>query len=187
MEALVPAFVAALLTQLGERPAMLAAILADRYGRPFLVTLGAVAAHAAGNLVAVLGAMAVAPLLNPDARMLMLAVALVVGGLGGIWPAKPPARMEKWRAGSLLTAFLGVLALAAGDRTQFLTFAIAVRGEPWFALAGAVAGTFAVTFVAAYLGELGWGRIPLRILRAVMALAMLVAGVVTGAGAFHLL
>ncbi|MEI9853115.1 MAG: TMEM165/GDT1 family protein [Sphingomonas sp.] len=187
MEALVPAFIAALVTQLGERPAMLTAILADRYGRPLLVTLGAALAHALGNLVAAGGGAMVAPLLNPNAQALMLAVALVVGGFGGIWPVKPPKRLDDWRMGSLLAAFLGTIALTVGDRTQFLTFAIAVRGEPWFALAGAVAGTLAVSFVAAVLGELSWGRIPLKAFRVVTALAMLVAGVVIGAGALRLL
>lgn len=185
MEALVPAFIAALLTQLGERPAMLVAILADRYGRPMIVLLGAMAAHALGTAVAAFGAMMVAPLLNPRGQALMLAIGLVVAGLGGLWPMRAPKRLDEWRAGSLLTAFFGVLALSWGDRTQFMAFAIGVRGEPWFAFAGAIAGTLAVTFTAALLGELAWGRIPIRWFRGLMALAMLVAGVVIGAQALQ--
>ena len=52
MEALVPAFLLAAITQLCDKPAMLTAILADRYGRPLTVALAAGFAHAAGNFAA---------------------------------------------------------------------------------------------------------------------------------------
>ena len=186
MEALVPAFIAALLTQIGDRPALLTAILADRYGRPLAVALAAGLAHAAGNALAAFAASWIAPMLNPNAQGLMLAIALFFAALGALWPMKKTDRLEHWRLGSLLTPLLAIFILALGDRTQFFTFAIATRGQPWFAAIGATAGAFAVTFVAAVLGELAWNRLPLRSFRIVTGVAFLVAAAAVALSSFGL-
>jgi len=187
MEALVPAFIAALLTQLGDKPAMLTAMLADRYGRPLFVALMAGLAHGAGNVAAALLGSTMAPMLTPNAQALLLAFPLFFGALGSFWPVKAPDRLEGWRLGSLLTPFLGVFILAFGGGTQFFTVAIAARSQPWFAAAGATAGAFAVAFVAAVLGELAWARIPFRGFRVVAGLIMLAGAVVMALGALRLL
>jgi putative Ca2+/H+ antiporter (TMEM165/GDT1 family) len=187
LEAIVPAFLLALLTQAGDRPAMLSAILADRYGRPLTIALAAALAHGVGNAMAALGAMAMAPIMNPNAKALLLGVALIYGGLSGFLPVKLPSRLESWKLGSLLTGFLGVFTLALGGQTQFFTLALATRGEPWFAAAGATLGAFAVAFVAAVLGELGWKRINFRWVRVGAALMFLVAGAWLAADALRLL
>lgn len=187
MEALVPAFIAALLTQAGDRPAILTAILADRYGRPLTVALIAGLAHAALNLGAAYGGQLIAPSLTPNARALFLAVALVVGGFSALLPVKTPERLEGWGIGLLLTTFLGVFILAFGAQTQFFTLAFAVRSDPWFAAAGATAGSFAIAFVAAVLGELTWLRIKFRGFRILTGILFLIAGAVIGLGAVRLI
>lgn len=187
MEALVPAFIAALLTQAGDRPAILTAILADRYGRPLTVAFVAALAHGAINALAAIGGEQIAPLLTPNARALFLAVAFVVGGFSALLPVKTPDRLESWGIGVLATTFLGVFSLALSAQTPFFTLAFAVRSDPWFAAAGATAGAFAVAFVAAVLGELSWQRIPFRGFRILIGLLFLIAGAVIGLGAVRLL
>lgn len=187
MEAIVPAFLLAVLSQLGERPATLTAILADRFRRPVLVALAAGLAHAIGNGAAAAAGMAIAPAMSPNAQALFLAVALVFGGLGGLWPVKAPDRLERWRLGPFLTPLLGVLILAFGERTQFFTLALATRGQPWLAAVGATLGAFAVAFVAATLGERGWGAIRFGWLRIAASVLFLVAGAWIGLGAVRLL
>lgn len=187
MEAIVPAFLLAVLTQLGDRPALLTAILADRYGRPLLVALGSGLAHAAGNALAAAFGMAMTPILTPNAKALLLAVALILAGFGGLWRMKLPSRLERWRLGALLTPMLGIFVLALGDRTQFFTLALAARGEPWFAAAGAAIGAFAVAFIAAVLGELTWRGLPLVRLRIASALIFLIAGAWIGLAALRLI
>jgi len=187
MEAIVPAFLLAVLTQLGERPAVLTAILADRFRRPILVALAAGLAHAIGNGAAAAAGMVIAPMMTPNAQSMFLAVALVFGGVGGLWPVKAPDRLAKWRLGAFLTPLLGVLILAFGERTQFFTLALSVRGLPWLAAAGATIGAFGVAFVAAVLGEKQWGAIPFRWPRIGIALLFLIAGVWVGLGALRLL
>jgi putative Ca2+/H+ antiporter (TMEM165/GDT1 family) len=187
MEALVPAFLLAVLTQLGDRPALLTAILADRHGRPLTVALAAGLAHGGGNALAALAGKAVAPTLTPNMQALMLAIALLMAGLGGLWRARLPSRLEAWHLGSLFTPLLGVFILALGGNTQFFTFALATRGEPWFAAAGAALGAFGVCFVAAVLGELSWRNIPFGKLRLIVALLFLAAGAWIALGALRLL
>jgi len=187
MEAIVPAFLLAVLTQLGERPALLTAILSDRYGRPLTVALAAGLAHAGGNALAALAGLALAPILISNAQSLFLALALLMAGFSGLWRVKLPSRLESWHLGSLLTPLFGVFILALGGNTQFFTLALATRGEPWFAAAGAALGAFAVCFVAAVLGELGWRNIPFGKLRVVIGLLFLAAGAWIALGALRLL
>ncbi len=93
------ALVAAALAQVGDRTAWLAAILADRYRRPGLViALAALALALAGGIAAAGGAL-LAPLLSPNAKQLMLALALLLQGGGALFPAKLPDRLDRWRLG----------------------------------------------------------------------------------------
>lgn len=187
MEAIVPAFLLGLLSQLGDRPAWLAAILADRYRSPLKVVLMAGLAQAIGNGVAAAASLWIAPHMTPNAQALLLAVALVIGGLSGLLPAKPPARLESWRLGSWLTSLLGMAVLVSGERTPFFTLAIGVQGLPWLAAAGGTLGAFAVTFVAVTLGEKGWVALPQRWLRLGVGGVFVVAGLWIGLGAVRLL
>lgn len=186
MEALVPAFIAALLTQIGDRPAMLTAVLADRYGRPMIVAIAAGLAHAAGNAAAALGATWIAPMLAPNAQRLLIAIALLFAAGSALVPARRIDRLEHWRLGSVLTTLIALFLLAFGDRTQFFTFAIGARSNPWFAAAGASAGCFAVAFVAAVLGELSWSRLPARAIRLGTGVLFLGGAAFSGASAFGL-
>ncbi|ATY32864.1 TMEM165/GDT1 family protein [Sphingomonas psychrotolerans] len=186
MEALVPAFLLALLAQPADRPALLTAILADRFGRPITVALAAGLAHGVGSLLAALAGTAVGPTLTPEAQSLLLAVALVAGAITGVIRTRLPSRLDRWHFGPWLTPLLGVFVLALGEQTQFFTFALAAGGAPWLAATGATLGAVVVAFVAATLGEAGWTRLPLRWLRYAASLLFLIAGIVIGLGALRL-
>lgn len=186
MEALVPAFLLAAITQLCDKPALLTAILADRYGRPLTVAIAAGLAHAAGNFVAAGAATFMAPMMTPNAKSLLLAIALIFGALGAIGSGKAPDRLGGWKLGAFFTALLGVLILSFGERTPFFTLALATDGQPWFAAAGASIASFAVAFVAAVLGERVWREAPLRWLRILSGIAFLIAGCWIGVNALRL-
>jgi Ca2+/H+ antiporter, TMEM165/GDT1 family len=187
VEAIVPAFLLAVLSQLGDRPAMLTAILADRYGRPLTVAFAALVAHGVGNGIAAAAGMAMVPVMTPNARALLIAVALVFGGLGGFGRMKLPDPLERWRLGVVLTPMLGIFILGLGDRTQFFTLALAARSDPWFAAAGATIGAFGVAFVAAVLGEAGWRALPFRWLRIGGGVVLVTIGAWIGLGALRLI
>lgn len=188
MEAAVPAFIAALLTQIGDRSPWLTATLADRYGRPFTVAFAALLAHGAGNAIAATGGMLIAPILTPNAKQLLLALALMFAAMGALWRLKAPDRLEGWRLGAFLTPLLGIFILALGDTTQFFTLAFAVRApSPWFALGGACAAILIVNLAAALMGELSWRQLPIRGFRIGFGLLTLIAGVIIGAAALRVI
>lgn len=188
MDSLVPAFIVALLTQAGDRSPWLVAILADRFGKPLLVALAAVLAHATGNIIAATGGMLIAPMLTPNARQLLLALALLFAAIGALWRLKPPDRLEGWQLGAFLTPLLGVFILAAGDTTQFFTLAFAARGpSPLLAAAGAFLAVLVVNTVAALAGETAWRTLPLRGYRIGFGLLCLVTGLFLAVSALRLI
>jgi len=187
MEALVPAFLLALLSQPGDRPPLLAAILADRTNRPLTILLAAALAHAGGNIVAALFGATLTPSLTPEAKSLLLAIALLFAGATGFWTSRLPSRLERWRLGSFATALLGLFILAFGERTQFFTLALSTGGEPWFAAAGATIGATIVSGAALILGESAWIALPLRWVRIATAAVFLCAGLVIALGALRLI
>lgn len=188
MDSLVPAFVAVLLTQAGDRSPWLVAILADRFGRRVTVALAALLAHAAGNAVAAAGGVLIAPMLTPNAAQLLLALALGFAAMGALWRLKPPDRLEGWKLGAFLTPLLGVFILAAGDTTQFFTLAFAARGpSPVLAAAGATLAVLVVNTAAALAGEGAWRALPLRGYRIGFGLFCVAAGLFLAIAALRLI
>jgi len=188
MDSLVPAVIAVLLAQAGDRSPWLVAILADRFGKPLTVALAAALAHAAGNAVAATGGMLVAPALTPNARQLLLALALGFAAMGALWQLKAPDRLEGWKLGAFVTPLLGVFILAAGDTTQFLTLAIAAQEPaPVLTAIGATLAVLAVNTAAALIGEKAWRTLPVRIYRIGFGLACLAGGAILAAGALRLI
>jgi len=188
MDALMAALVAAALAQVGDRPAWLTSILADRYRKPGLVIAAAAAAVLAAGLLAAAAGAALAPRLTPEAKQLFLALALLVQGGGVLFPVKPPDRLAGWRLGAALTSLLGLFILAFGDGVQFIVLALAARAElPWLAAVGAMLGSLAVIAPAAILGEAGWTALPLAMLRRVVGILFVIAALPLGLAALRLI
>lgn len=186
------AFVAALLIQPGSRSTWLAAILADRFAPsrngPAQVIIGAVIAIAIGNAVAGFGGVWVAHILTPNARALLLALALAFAGIGCIEKIKTPDPLSKWRIGAFATSLFGIGILAAGDSVQFLTFALAIRSDaPVLAAVGATLGAGVVTAAAIIAGETARRKLPIRAIRTGTGILFLVAGAIAALSAFRLI
>lgn len=165
MDVLLPALVAVLIAQVGDRPALLAAILADRFARAG-VAIGAVAAQLLGFVLAAIGGSMLAPAMNADARALFVALALGFGAVALTVRPRIRDRLESWRLGGVATSFLGSFILAFGEASQFLVLAFATWGEaPVLAATGAALAAAAVTVAATSLGERRWRRLPLTPLR----------------------
>lgn len=187
MDALMAALVLGALVQLGDRTPWLAAILADRYRSPGVVLAAAAVALAVNNAVGVVGGMLVAALLTPNAKLLLLALALLLAGVSTGLRGKAPDRLEGWRLGAFGTSALGLAILAFGDRMQFVTAALAARGTvPWLAAVGATLGALAVCAPAIVLGEKRWAALPWVPVRATVGAVLVIAGVWTGLTALGL-
>ncbi|MDE0879535.1 MAG: TMEM165/GDT1 family protein [Sphingomonas bacterium] len=171
------ALIVAALAQVGDRIAWLAAILADRYRKPFVVvTMAALALAAAGAIAATFGAL-LAPKLTPEAKQLFLAIALILLGTGVVGRIKAPDRLTGWRLGAMATSFLGLFILAFGDGIQFVVLALAARTTmPWLAVIGATAGSLVPIAAAAILGERDWLALPLVTARRIISILFLVSG-----------
>jgi len=182
------ALVVAALGRIGDRPAWLAAMLADRYRAPGLViAMAAVALLGAGLLAAAAGAL-LAPRLTPEAKQLFLALSLLFQGVGAFFPVKAPDRLAGWRIGAGATSVVGLFILAFGDGVQFVVLALAARADlPWLAAIGATIGSLAAIGPAALLGEAGWTALPLVALRRIVALLFVVAAAWLALGALHLI
>lgn len=181
------ALVAGALAQPGDKPALLAAILADRYGKPGAVVAAAVLAMLTASLIACVGGLLLAGRLTPEAGRLFLALALLVQGAGGLLRATSPDRLECWPLGAFGTSLAGLSILLFGDGLQLVVLALAARAElPWAAAAGATLGAVAVIAPAALIGERGWAALPHAALRRIAAALFLIAGAWTGLSALAL-
>ena len=182
------ALVAAALAQFGDRPAWLAAVLADRYRRPAQVLVAATCALGLASTVAAFAGALVAPHLAPNARQLLFASALGLQGAGAVWRAKPPDRLTAWRLGAWLSSFAGLFILFFGDGLTFIVFALAARSPfPLLAAVGALLGGMAVLAPAALMGEAGWLKLPLLALRRIAGALFVLTAAALALGALGLI
>jgi len=188
MDVLMAAIVAAAAANIGDRPAWLAAILADRFARRWTVLAAAlVALAAASGLAAAAGAL-LAPRLTPEAARLFLALALFFQGAGGILPVRAPDPLSGWRIGAFATSAAGLFVLAFGDGVQFVVLALAAGTTmPALAAVGATIGALAVTTPAILGGQALLARQPLLAARRVVAALILVAALWLALGALRLI
>lgn len=154
-------------------------------GSGALLVAGWLACAIACALAARLGA-GVAGELVPDAKTMLVALALLLAGLELLIlrPGRAPA--EPTRSFGAVLLVLGAAQLTAA--TGFLVFALAAAtGSPWLSAAGGLLGSGAV-FTAAWSMRAQWeARMPLGLLRYGVAALLLTAAVVTGFSARGLL
>lgn len=187
MDALLTAFVAAALAEWGDRTQLFMIILAARFAKPGPLLAGLAVAALANNLLAAFGGTLVNDLINARALSLLVAMALLLAGLGGLVRRKPPDMAKSWRIGAFLTAAIALFLIEFGDKTQFLTFALAGRFDSFaLAAAGATAGVVAANIPAAFLGERLAREVPLQPVRYAIGALFIVTGFIIAVGALEL-
>jgi putative Ca2+/H+ antiporter (TMEM165/GDT1 family) len=177
MPTLLFALIAAALASTGGRDQRLTAALADKLGQGIglLLTSWMVAAFTAAVAAWVGSTMAV--LVPSPAKPMLAAIALVLAAAEMMWPRADTEPDEPTRS---LAAYAIVLtARQIGDGARFLVFAIAVAGNsPVLAAVGGAAGSAAaLTLGWSLAGELP-NRLPLKMLRLIVAVVLLVAGAI---------
>lgn len=188
MDALIPAFIAAGLAEMGDKSPWLAAMLAARFGRPGAVVLGIVVAAALASALSAIAGMLIQPLLTPHARLLFLALALIFSGVSGFFALKQPDPLSTWKIGAFATTALGLFVLQFGEGTQFLVAGLAVNAKiPALAAIGATLGMCAVTIPMALAGNALRTRLPVRAMRFVPAILFLAIGLWSAVSALRLI
>lgn len=187
MEPLLTAFIAAALGEWGAKTQLLIVILAARYRAPLPILIAVALAALANSLIAAFGGSLAHGLVVPRALSLLIALALLFAGAEGLFPAKARRIGEGWRTGPFVTTFLCFFLVELGDRTQFLTAAIAARFDA-FALAGcgAAAGILVSTLPAALLGGRLAANVPVRAIRIVSALLFLLTAAIVAVQSLRL-
>ncbi len=176
MDALVPAFVVALLAELGDRTQLLAVLLGERFRRPAAVLAGIALASLLNMAIAAALGAEVALHVNHRAIQMMAGVGLILAASGAAFRVKPPPSIDRWTLGAFASSAGSFFILALGDKTQFVTGAIAAgSGHPLLAAVGAAAGVTLANAPAVVLGERWPTSVPMRAIRigagAVLALA----------------
>lgn len=187
MDAFLAALLGCLVGEIGGKSQLLTLALATRFRRDGVVISGlALAAIANAALGAAAGAF-IGPMLGNDARLLFLAIALLLLGLGMLWPVKLPDTLADWPTGAFLTTALGLFILGFGEGTQFLIAGIVTRtGDPFMAAAGGAVGAIAALVPVVLLRDVFLKRVPVRILRVAGAILMLIFAAASAISALHL-
>ncbi|HEX8644267.1 MAG TPA: TMEM165/GDT1 family protein [Allosphingosinicella sp.] len=177
MDALLTAFVGAALAEWGDRTQLFVIVLAARFARPGAILAGLAVAALLNGLIASLGGVFIHDLVNTRALSLLVALALLMAAAGSLLRRRPPDIAAKWRTGAFLTAAGSLFLLEFGDKTQFLTFALAGRFDSIaLTLAGATAGILIANAPAAVLGAALPKAVPVQPIRYAIAALFIVAG-----------
>jgi len=178
-----PAFLLALLaavaaTLAGPEAVRLTRLSAALGSGTALLVAGWIASIIASSLVARLGA-ALAAELAPEARMLLMAIALALASIEllVLRPGRAPAEPTRSLGAVLLVLGAAQVTAASG----LLTFALAAAtGAPGPVAAGGALGSGAVLTAAWWAGPQWESRMPSRLLRPGVAALLLVAALATG-------
>lgn len=166
---------------------MLVALLAARHQRPGAIVAGVAVAALAGSALAAFGGTLIAGLVTLQALTLLVAVALLFAGVAGLIPQKPPKAGLAWGRSAFAGAAVGFFIVEIGDRSQFITAALAARYDSFFlATLGATAGLVAASVPAVLLGPRLAEAVPLRVTRLVVAGLFLLSGLIVAVGALRL-
>ena len=187
MDALLTSFVAAALAEWGDRTQLFVIVLAARFARPGPILAGLAVAALANALVAAVGGVLIHELVPTRALSLLVALSLIMAGLGSLIRRRPPDIAARWRTGAFVTAAVSLFLLEIGDKTQFVTFALAARFDSvLLAAAGATAGILIANAPAAVLGEALGKTVPVQPIRWAIAAILLVTGFVAAVRALEL-
>ena len=188
MDALLTTFIAAALAEFGDKTQLLVIAIAVRYRTAVPILLGVAVAALANNLIAAFGGTLVNGIITLRAISLLVAVALLFAGAAALIPQRSPAAMGAgWITGAFVTTAACFFLLEFGDKTQFLTFALAAQYDSLLlAAAGATAGIVVANAPAAILAERSGALLRLKPLRLGIALLLLFVGFIVAISALRL-
>lgn len=187
MEPVLPTFLAAFLAEWGDPTQLLTIALVSRFPGDRRVSIGITAAALANGLLSAYFGTLVAGYVNFRALTLLIALALLFAGFGMMLPVKPPKLASYGSNSALVVSFLGFGILAFGDKTQFVTMAIAASTHSLF-LAGcaSAAGIVLANVPAMILGDRLTTLLPIRALRIGAATLLALAGCICVISALQL-
>lgn len=187
MDALLTALIAAALAEWGDKTQLLAVALAVRYRQPAPVLAGIAIAAAANSALAAGAGALLHDILTLRALSVLVALALLFAGAGGLFRAKTPDMGQGWKIGAFATSATCFFLLEFGDKTQFITATLAAQYDAaLIACVGATIGIVAANAPAVVMGERVATVLPVRAIRIGAAILFLIAGFVVAVNALRL-
>ncbi len=186
MDALIPAFIAVLLAETGDRVQNQAHRLGLSFAdhRPIYAAL--IIVTAVNLSIGGIGGSYIATLISYEARTLFAGLALLLGGLPMLFRIKPAKPITQTRPFlTSLTRFFPAQIAGAGP---FIVAGLAARSDmAGFAIAGGFAGVMVAATPALLLKEEWPGGLPLLLLRRIAAVLLIAAGLWLGLNALRLI
>lgn len=188
MDALLTTFLAAVLAEFGDKTQLLAIALAARYRKAGAVLAGIAVAALANNLLAAAGGVLISGMITLRAISLLVAVALIFAAIAGLIRQEDPSEMgSTWKTGAFVTSAACFFLLEFGDKTQFLTVALAAQYDSLLlASAGATAGVVVANLPAALLANRMREAVPLKRIRIGISALFLFVGFIVAVNALRL-
>ena len=178
MSTLLFAFVAVLVVSTGGRDWQLAARLSQQLGNTTaLMVAGIIASVVSAAAMAFSGSL-IANLMPGQAQAMLVAIALLIAAAELAWPRKGRLPQEPTR--SFLPILIVLIARQVGDAARFLVFAFAASGSVVVAGVGGALGGIAAVAMAILAGADIQARVPLRAVRIVIAVILLIGAIVIG-------
>lgn len=166
MDAFLTSLFALLLAEIGDRPQILCAALAIRYGRVAPIIWGLGLATLLNCLISALGGSMVNQWISEEPLRLFYALSLLFAGIAMVAWRRPVDLLEKWTLGPFWTSFLGLFILQFGDKGQFILAATAARTGAWeFAAVGGWIGVMLACVPALIFQEKLAQMIPIKPIR----------------------
>lgn len=138
---------------------------------------GVIASAASAAAMAFSGLL-VANLMPGPAQAMLVAIALLIAAVELAWPRKERLPQEPTR--SFIPILIVLIARQVGDAARFLVFAFAAGGSAMTAGTGGALGGMAAVAVAILAGADIEARLPIRVVRLVIAVVLLIGAIVIG-------
>jgi putative Ca2+/H+ antiporter (TMEM165/GDT1 family) len=177
------AFLVSILTvaiaEIGDRTQLLAIVLAARFGRPWAIVAGILAATLANHGLAATAGYFITGLLAGQPVRIAIALSFIAMAAWTLVPDRIDETDDKARTGAnvFLTTLVAFFLVEMGDKTQVATVALAARFHDivWVA-AGTTLGMMIANTPAVFLGKAATRALPLRTIRIIAALVFLLIG-----------
>ena len=188
MDSLLATFFSALIAEMGDRPQILAAALALRYGNDRVVIWALALATALNCAISAAAGSVIDQWISQDPLRLFNGLAYVSAGVAMLWRRRPVDLLSSWKITPFLTAFLGLFILQFGDKTQFIIAANAAMTPHWmFAGLGGWLGIMAAVVPAIILKEKLAQLLPLPTIRRTGGVLLLLWGAYQALRAWQIL
>jgi putative Ca2+/H+ antiporter (TMEM165/GDT1 family) len=188
MDSLLATFFSVLIAEMGDRPQILAAALALRFGNDRIVIWALAVATALNCAISAVAGSAIDQWISEDPLRLFNGLAYVSAGVAMLWWRRPVDLLDGWKIAPYMTAFLGLFILQFGDKAQFIIAAnAAMTPHPIFTGLGGWLGIMVAVVPAIILKEKLAELLPLPTIRKAGGIAFLLWGLLQALRAWRIL